>query len=306
MTNTNDAAGATQTAGLPPALHRFALGEAQVTVLLDGHFGIGQEFIASYDEAKANEAYAKGPYEMTPNGLFVPVQGYLIERGDEKILIDAGSAHLMGPGLGALGGALVAAGVRPEQITEVVLTHMHADHSGGLIDVEGRAVFANAQVTVSQTEWDFWHDDANMAAAAEGLRGFFDMARASVAPYVDRMKMFDGEAEVARGITAVPLPGHTPGHHGYMLDGGGNAQLLFWGDTLHSTALQFANPEWTLAFDVEPDVTVTTRRKMLDRAASDNLLVAGSHIDFPSLGRVQRNGENFAYRPAPWQFGLIV
>ncbi|WP_417714346.1 MBL fold metallo-hydrolase [Pseudophaeobacter arcticus] len=294
---------AAPTTGLPPVLHQFSIGDARVTVLLDGHLPLGTQLFANFDADKANAVLAKGLHQMTPAGLQIPVQGYLVERGSEKILIDAGTADLMGPNLGAMRAGLAAMGVKPSEISTVLLTHMHPDHSGGLVAGDGTAVFANAELVVSQVEWEFWHDDAIMASVPENSRGFFQMARMTVAPYQNRLRLIAGEDTVLAGFTALPLPGHTPGHTGYMLDSGGE-QLLFWGDIIHSTALQFAYPDWTIAFDTDPQLTAATRHKMLDRAATDGLLLTGSHIDFPGLGRVLRQTEGYAYQPAPWQFGL--
>jgi glyoxylase-like metal-dependent hydrolase (beta-lactamase superfamily II) len=289
--------------GLPPVLHQFSIGEARVTVLLDGHLPLGTQLFANFDADKANVALARGLHQMTPAGLQIPVQGYLVERGSEKILIDAGTADLMGPNLGAMRTGLAAMGVNPSEISTILLTHMHPDHSGGLVAADGTAVFVNAELVLSQVEWEFWHDDAIMASVPESSRGFFQMARMTVAPYQNRLRLIAGEASVLSGFTALPLPGHTPGHTGYMLDSGGQ-QLLFWGDIIHSTALQFAYPDWTIAFDTDPEQTAATRHQMLDRAATDGLLLTGSHIDFPGLGRVLRQTEGYAYQPAPWQFGL--
>ncbi|MEP2717514.1 MBL fold metallo-hydrolase [Pseudophaeobacter sp.] len=294
---------ATAPTGLPPALHQFSLGQAKVTVLLDGHLPLGMQLFADFDADKAAAALATGLHQLTAEGVNIPVNGYLVEQGASKILIDAGTADLLGPNLGAFGAGLAATGVKPEEISTVLLTHMHPDHSGGLVAADGSAVFPNAELVVSKVEWDFWHDDAIMASVPENSRGFFQMARGTVAPYANRLKLFEGEAPVAAGFTALPLPGHTPGHSGFMLDGG-DQQLLFWGDVIHSTALQFAYPDWTIAFDTDAPLTVETRYKMLDRAVADNLLLTGSHIDFPGLGRVQRQGDAYGYQPAPWQFGL--
>lgn len=288
---------------LPPTVHQFKLGENRVTVFLDGHLPLGPQLFANYDEQKAKAALALGLHQMTPEGLNIPVNGYLIERGSRKILVDAGSANLMGASLGAMAAGLAATGVKPADIDTILLTHMHPDHSGGLMTADGGAVFVNAELAVAKAEWDFWHDDAIMASVPENSRGFFQMARNTVAPYANRLKLFEGEVAVADGFTSVALPGHTPGHTGYMLDAGGR-QLLFWGDVVHSVALQFAYPDWTIAFDTDPVQTAQTRRAMFDRAVADNLLLTGSHIDFPGLGRVLALGDGYAYQPAPWQFGL--
>ena len=289
--------------GPAPVLHQFRFGDATITALLDGHLAIPSAIFTGSDPAKVAETLAGSFYREGGQGLEIPVNGYLVERGGQYTLIDTGTAQLMGPDLGGLLAALTATGVTAEQITTVLLTHMHPDHAGGLIAPDGSAAFPNAELVVAETEWGFWYDDAIMASVDEGSRGFFQMARDAVAPYAERRKPFTGEVEVAPGFTAMPLPGHTPGHSGFMLDAGG-AQLLFWGDVVHSTALQFKNPDWTIPFDADQPLAAQTRKAMFDRAAADQLLVTGMHLDFPGLGRVERDGAAYAFDQAPWQFGL--
>lgn len=283
--------------------HTVTIGDAKVTILLDGHIRIAPEIISPFDQAKADAALEDTLFRFGPQGMSIPVSGYLIEKEDKFILLDAGAASLFGPSLGNLAASLASTGVKPEQITTILVTHIHPDHTGGLVDAQGKAVFPNAELIVSATEYGFWYDDAIMASASQNNRPLFEMARKTTAPYGDRLKKFDGEVEVAPGFTSLPLPGHTPGHTGYMLDGG-SASLLFWGDTIHLTGLQFAQPDWTLVYDTDPVVTAETRKKMLDRAAADKMLVTGSHIEFPGLGKVIRKGQAYDFVAAPWQFSV--
>ncbi|MFS4583094.1 MBL fold metallo-hydrolase [Phaeobacter sp. C3_T13_0] len=288
---------------LPVAYHSFQIGSAKITALLDGHFLLNTGQINGFDQVQADATLEGSFYRIKDSEMSLPVNGYLVEQGGAVTLIDAGTADLFGPILGGLEAALRAAGKTPEEITTVVVTHLHPDHIGGLIAGDGTARFPNAEIIVGQGEYDFWHDDAVYAGVPQENRGFFDIARASVAPYADRLKMFEGEADVMTGLRSVPLPGHTPGHCGFMLETGA-APLLIWGDLIHSTALQFARPNWTLAFDMDPEQTVNSRTRMLDRAASEGLLVTGMHLDFPGLGRVERDGDAYAFDQAPWQFSL--
>lgn len=286
-----------------PGIYRFSVGEIEVTALLDGHIDIGQQLISGFNEAEAQAAMSQNMQTLQGGGVRIPVNGYLVNKGDKLTLIDTGTADLMGPTMGNLGAALTAAGVSTGDIDTVLLTHIHPDHSGGLIDGDGKAVFENAELAVSKTEWDFWYDDAILAGVPEGSRPFFQMARNTTSPYSNRLNLIEGATEVVSGLTSMPLPGHTPGHTGFTLTSGDEA-LLFWGDIIHMTGLQFAHPEWTLAFDMDPALTVQTRTKMLDQAAADSMLVTGSHLDFPGLGRVHRDGDHYRYQAAPWQYAL--
>ena len=282
--------------------YRFTVGEATVTALLDGYLDAAPQMIPGFDEAGVTASLEKAQQKLHPGGVRIPVNAFLVELNGQRILIDAGTSSFLGDTLGDLSKALDAINVSADSIDMVALTHIHPDHSGGLIGANGAAVFENAQIAVGQTEYGFWHDDAIMASVPESSRGFFQIARNTVAPYADRMIMHSGEQDVLPGLTSLPLPGHTPGHAGYLLQSGGE-QLLFWGDLVHMTALQFDTPNLTIAFDTDAKQTVETRLGMFDRAVADNLLVTGSHLDFPGLGKVRNAGDGYVYQPAPWQYG---
>lgn len=288
-----------QTAGI----HRTRVGTVEVTALLDGYVDLGPQLLSRFNSEEAVQSLSESGFRSLDAGLRIPVSGYLINTGDKLVLLDTGAAAMFGDTLGSLAANLRAAGVSPGDIDLVVLTHLHVDHVGGLLDASGKAAFPNAELAVAEEEWKFWYDDAMMAAAGESGAGFFQAARATTTPYADRLKLFSGEADLGGGLSSLPLPGHTPGHAGYLLSSG-DESLLFWGDLIHITGLQFAHPDITIAFDTDRQTTLETRARMLDMAAADGLSVTGAHLDFPGFGQVMRQGDVYRFQQAPWRYTL--
>jgi glyoxylase-like metal-dependent hydrolase (beta-lactamase superfamily II) len=216
-------------------------------------------------------------------------------------LIDTGCGPYFGPTAGRLLHNLSAAGLSPVQIDTILLTHIHPDHSAGLTDLSNDGlVFPNAALVMHQDELEHWFDDARMAAAAElGGDFFFRTGREQVEPYRDRWRPFQGTVEVFPGVNAMPLPGHTPGHTGYLVESQGD-RLLIWGDIIHIPEIQVARPEVTMTFDCDQTQAALTRATLFEDVASSALLVAGAHIDFPGFAHVVRCGTKFHLLPEPW------
>ncbi|NGO53571.1 MBL fold metallo-hydrolase [Mesorhizobium camelthorni] len=291
------AAAATAPASMPlPAAHRFTLGELDITALSDGHLNLGLELFPAADPATAEALLTKA---FLPKAVPTSVNAFLVTKGDQRVLIDTGTASAMGPTLGHVPEALAAAGVKPESINTVIITHLHPDHANGLLDAAGKAAFPAAEVVVSTPELAFWNDDGVMSRAPTEMKPFFDMARKAIVPYEGKVRKIEGEIEIVPGITALPAPGHTPGHLALRISSG-DANLLIFTDVIHAAALQFSHPEWAIAFDVDQETAIATRKRVLDMAAADNLLVAGMHLPFPGVGHVVREGDAYGYVPAPW------
>ena len=272
--------------------YRRRVGDVVVTALNDGHIDAPVGVLQGITPVEAQallDARFVGP---TPR---LTVNGYLVQGGGRTVLIDAGAGGSMGPGCGRLVGNLAAAGVQPETVDLVLLTHFHGDHSGGLT-VDGQAVFPRAELAFAREEAAFWFDDAAMAAAPEAWRMSFSAARAAAAPYRTR-ELADGEA--APGITRIGLPGHTPGHSGYRI-GAGPESLLIWGDVMHVPVVQSARPEVYVGYDWDPVQAVATRRAVLAQAAAERQLVAGMHLAFPGFSHVVAAGAGYELVPEPW------
>jgi glyoxylase-like metal-dependent hydrolase (beta-lactamase superfamily II) len=264
---------------------RHQVGEVGVHVLSDGELPGG---IVSIDGI-ADEAIVQALHEaggVTP----ISVNTFLIESGGRMALVDGGGGGLYAP-LGKLWNGLALLELEPRDVDTLLLTHMHPDHIGAYLDSEGRAVFPQAELVMAEAELSFWQTEANRGRVAERVRPWFDLAAKVLSAYRGRIRTFSG-GEVFPHVEALPLPGHTPGHSGYTISHGGDA-LVIWGDVMHRPDLQTPFPEGKIAFDIDPDQAVTTRKRTLDRLAADGSLIAGMHLHFPSLHRIERKGTGY-------------
>ena len=281
-----------------PGAQRFTFGDRGVTALLDRAIAIGPEALAGIDAegfgAAMREAY------RDPATYRTAINGFAVGGPDGAVLVDAGSGAAMGDAAGRLPDNLEAAGIAAEAVTTLFVTHLHPDHVGGAV-VDGAARFPNAELVVHAADRDFWTDDAVRASFPADNQPMFDLAAAALEAYGDRLRIVEGEEEVAPGLTAMPLPGHTPGHMGLMLDGGGPA-LLLWADIVHVPPVQLARPNVTIAFDTVPAQAAETRAAILDRVVADRLMVAGAHMTVPGLAQIEAAGDGFRAIPAAYEY----
>ncbi|KQZ46418.1 MULTISPECIES: MBL fold metallo-hydrolase [Massilia] len=277
-----------------PGFFRVMLGDVEITPISDGTFDLPMDQIIRQKPELTRTT-------LTKNFLKLPVEtsdnAFLINTGSKLVLVDTGAGALFGPTVGKFVNNLKAAGYRPEQIDEIYITHMHGDHVGGLVN-NGQRVFPNAVVRAGKADADYWLSQANMDKAPADKKDFFKGAMASINPYIQagKFKPIEKDGELVPGVSAQAEHGHTPGHTVYAVESHGQ-KLVLIGDLIHLAAVQFDNPQVTVAFDSDEKAAAAARKKVFDDAARNGWLVGGAHLQFPGLGHLQAQGKGYRWVP---------
>ncbi|MDH5822451.1 MBL fold metallo-hydrolase [Luteimonas sp. RD2P54] len=276
-------------AAAPPAahpdVHRFRIGTLDAAVLRDGDIRFPNDgAILGQGRPKADIDAVLAAAGEPVDVVHLSVQALLVRSGDRVVLFDTGAGDAAFADAGRLPRSLRAAGVEPAAVTDIFLSHAHADHAGGLLDAEGAPAFANARIRMAAPEWQALQADAGRAALATAIA-------AQVEP-------FDPGVEVLPGVTAVAVAGHTPGHSAYQIADGA-ARLLYIGDSAHHHVVSVQRPRWTIQFDGDAQAAEDSREALLARAADSGIAVQSPHFPFPGLGRVARRDGAFAWVPEP-------
>jgi glyoxylase-like metal-dependent hydrolase (beta-lactamase superfamily II) len=283
-----------------PGVYHRKIGDIVVTAISDGYLDGDLDVMRNVDLEKARQLLREAfrPARRTS------VNAFLIHSKGRMAIVDTGSGDYLQPTAGRVQSNLAAAGIDPKSIDTVLLTHMHPDHSAGLVDMSnGQRLFPNAELVMHENEPAHWFDDSAMAKADERSRKLYFLAgREQVAPYKARTRLFR-QGEVFPGVTAVPSVGHTPGHTAYLI-ASGNDQLMIWGGTVHVPEVQTACPEAGMAFDTDLAAAAASRKRMFDRVCADEILIAGMHLHFPAFSRLARRGDAYALCSEAWVHSL--
>lgn len=263
-------------------VHPFTVGELQLAALRDGVITLPFDQ-TPWGEADAVSAILTEAGEAA-DAVHLPVQPLLVRHGERVVLIDTGAGGQMGTSNG-LPGALQAAGVDPAEVTDILISHAHGDHVGGLADADGALAFPNAVIRMSAPEWRDLQATAEQAGVADLV--------AAITPQVEP---FEPGARLTPSITAVPLPGHTPGHSGFEI-ASGDERLLYFGDSLHSSVISVRRPDLVNAWDSDNEAAIATRQGLLERGADGSLRYYGVHFPYPGLGRIEQRDGGYVWTP---------
>lgn len=279
----------------PEGVTQVDLGKAKVSMINDGVYArpLDEKFVTNAPLEQVTQALRD--VGLPDDRFDIPFNPLLVDIGKERVLIDTGHGEFGGPTMGLLLQRLQQAGVEPESVTTVLITHFHGDHINGLRNKAGELAFPNAKVMVPAGEWDWWMNDERMAQTPEAGRGTFNAARRVFGPLADSVVKVQPGDEVVPGIRALDAAGHTPGHTAYMIDGG-KRKLLYWADTTN-IAIFVRNPDWSVQFDMDAEKARETRRRIADLAIREKALVGGFHLPGSAVGELKAKGNGYEFTP---------
>jgi glyoxylase-like metal-dependent hydrolase (beta-lactamase superfamily II) len=289
--------------GIAPAkVSRYKFGAFELTAISDGQVTLDQPWTVFGENQKPEtvQAFAK-KYNLPADKHTITFTPVIVNTGNEVVLFDTGWGS-GNPGRGQFAATLGAAGYTLDQIDVVVLTHFHPDHMGGLMDGD-KPVFPNARYVMGEAEHNFW---TNPAQDAGGTADFYKLTKAKVTPLAAKTTFVKGEGTAVAGITGIETPGHTPGHMSWRLESEGK-QLVVTGDICNHAVLSMQQPKWHVLFDMDKELAVKTRMRMLDMLATDRIPMVGYHMPFPAVGFVEKHRNpdiHYHWDAASYQFTM--
>lgn len=274
-------------------IYRYGVGDMRLTALHDGIFRRPLEGLvrnATLEELQG----ALAECNLATDALTVTFTPLLIEYGERRVLIDTGHGEMGTDQNGFMLENLKKAGLKPDDITHVIISHFHGDHINGLRRKDGSEVFPQARILVPEAEWQYWMIDSTTMDLPENIANNRKVAERVFAPMVDRVEKYRDEQEILPGIIAFAAPGHTYGHSTFRLSSDG-ASLMLMSDVTNHPALFVRHPDWSPFFDMIPEQAVATRKHFLGLAADEGVQVAFFHAPFPATGYIERAQNGFRF-----------
>ena len=286
-----------------PYFYRFTHGKMQATMVSDGILPLGEPSASFLGTSKEEIGKMLTDNFLSPSNVVLEQNILVLNTGDKLVLFDTGmgSSTMFGPTTGKMLASLKAAGIDPKDIDAVVATHAHCDHVWGIMADDGSRHFPNAQIYISQADFDYWTDEKKLTAKDPAyMIPFVEGARKNLLPNRDRMVFFKDGQEFLPGIQALAAPGHTVGHTVFLITSDGKT-LAAIGDLTHHQVLLVEKPRIEFAYDTDSKQSANTRVRVLDMLATNRIPLVAYHFPWPGVGHVAKNGEGFRYFPAALQ-----
>lgn len=278
-----------------PGVYKRRIGDAMVTVINDGFLDIPFEILRG-TELDDMKGLMQATYRSTPPRL--TVNAFAIETGKNTVLVDVGGGSTTVYSMGLLLENLESAGFAPTDFDTVLLTHIHPDHSSGLMGPSGEVLFPHAEIVVNEDELNFWSDPSLRDGRSAAATPYLDSADMVIEAYREQFRP-SRAGSVLPHISLIALPGHTPGHSGYEIESAGET-LVMWGDTVHVPEIQIPRPQVTSEYDVDEGLAHANRRRIFEYAAKEGHLVTGGHLHLPAFAHIIPDGQGFRLVPEPW------
>ena len=284
-----------------PSIYRFGLGGFEVTTILDGAIQLdGPHPIFGQNATQEEVAALAAANFLPPDRMEIPFTVTVVNSGAELILFDSGNGARRRPNAGRVRELLADAGIAPEQVDIVALTHFHGDHIGGLME-DGSPAFPNATYVIGDKEYDYWSDEDLLSD--DKMKGRAQLVHSNVVPFAPKTRFIKGGDAVVSGIEAVSSHGHTPGHTSFHLESQGR-RLLILGDVSNHYVMSLQRPDWHVRFDMDKEMAVAARMEVLGMIAADKIPFIGYHMPPPATGYLETLGVGFRFVPVGYQLNL--
>lgn len=276
---------------MKPDFYSFLIGNHKCVALYDGYHDHKLENMVT-NAPRAEVEAALQALGLSQQFVTTPYTSLYVDTGVHRVLVDTGGGEVLDT-TGNLLNNMHKAGIQPDSIDTVIITHAHPDHVGGLLDERGETVFPQATFYIYKTEWEFWFSEDAAVYPGGWMPEFI---RNKLSPIKAQTVLLEREGEILPEVSVLIAPGHTPGHMVISFTSLGK-QLLYTGDVaLHP--IHLAHPDWLAVFDITPEMAVASRRHIFDLAAATGCWVMGQQFPpFPSLGRVNKQEKGWEWQP---------
>ncbi|GMH39580.1 hypothetical protein BSKO_07478 [Bryopsis sp. KO-2023] len=289
------------------AFYSTKVGEFDLVVLSDGttRSGALRDLVVDVTPSAINTALET--YFVSEEGVAVNYNPVYLDTGDFKVLFDTGSAQHFGPSAGKLLETMMAAGLHPDEVDAVVLSHAHIDHLGGVLKPDGSIAFPNAQYFLGRVEHEYWsaatlEDELvkrwRIPPMAKAMA--MNVTKTTLPAMQDKLTLFEFGDEIIPGVTSRATVGHTPGHSAFIIKSG-EESFFISGDSIVIDFASVDHPEWVIVFDMDDKTAVDTRFELLEELASTGMRGAYYHIGFPGIGNIYRQSNGYGFRASRFE-----